>query len=372
MNLQGTTVLHIAQYAAPYEGNFIKSLKCLEEYLIAEGASMVYLFPKQAKFQPWYAAFAEVHKVFTAEPSDRHDIKALLDNLRPAIIHCHFEGYDVTISKAVKQIDGYTPKIVWHLHDWFQYLKHPLKALYMRWRFFEHYCLHAKGVSVIGVCDEIIKFVLRFKQLSGSDFYRKQTILNGIDLNRIHRPEITPKSHAPFTFLTFGGRNTSKRIDVTFAAFQKLFECDPNLPYKLKITEGTDTKLTINALLNGGNLPHWVELIPQTENVSSVFASADCFISASDCETFSYAVCEASIYGLPVIQTNIPGTRWNNENPATFLFSRGNADELAECIKHVAGTYQELTTARQKTRQNNLKYTLDHWANQVINFYQKL
>jgi glycosyltransferase involved in cell wall biosynthesis len=371
MNLQGKTVLHAAQYAAPYEGNFIKSLKCLEKHLIAEGASMAYLFPKQAESQPWYPEFEKTHKVFTVNTNDAVSIKALIEHLRPSIIHCHFEGYDVTISKAVKQINDYKPKIVWHLHDWFSYLKHPIKALYMRWCFYRHYCLNAKGVSVIGVCDEIVKFVSRFKKLSGSDFYKKQTILNGIDLNRIEQPEITSESHSPFTFLTFGGRNIQKRIDVVYAVFAKLVESNPSAQYKLIITDGTDTRSVINDL-TGGNIPNWCQLIKQTDNINSVLASVDCFISAADYETFSYAVCEASIYGLPVIQTNIPGTKWNNENPSTFLFSTGNADELAQCIKRVSDTYTELTTARVKTRQNNLKYTIDHWSRQIINFYQDL
>jgi glycosyltransferase involved in cell wall biosynthesis len=125
-------------------------------------------------------------------------------------------------------------------------------------------------------------------------------------------------------------------------------------------------------LYAGGKLPPWLELVPQTDKISSLFASADCFISASDCETFSYAVCEASIFGLPVIQTNIPGTKWNNENPSTFLFSPGIANELSESIKRVADTFQDLTEARIKTRQNNLRFTIDHWSRQIINFYQDL
>jgi hypothetical protein len=45
---------------------------------------------------------------------------------------------------------------------------------------------------------------------------------------------------------------------------------------------------------------------------------------------------------------------------------------LSESIKRVADTFQDLTEARIKTRQNNLRFTIDHWSRQIINFYQDL
>jgi glycosyltransferase involved in cell wall biosynthesis len=367
MNLQGQTILHAAQYAAPYEGNFIKSLKNLELHLQHEGAKMVYVFPQGAKTQPWFSEFAESHEVYAYDTTDIEALQLLLGKVRPAIVHCHFEGFDVPMVKATKKIVGYQPKMVWHLHDWFHYHKNPLKALYMRWGFFKHYCLNAKGVSVIGVCEEITDFVSRFKRLSGSDFYRKKTILNGIDTNRIEQPEISSTSHNPFTFLSFG----RKRVDVLFAAFKRIFDKMPTAPYRLILTDGPATRQIIDKMA-AGVVPNWCHLVQQTDNISSVFAQADCFISSADFETFSYAVCEASIYGLPVIQTNIPGTKWNNDNPSTFLFSPGCVDELAECIKQVADTYQQLTEARLKTRQNNLTFVVDNWSKQIIKYYRDL
>jgi glycosyltransferase involved in cell wall biosynthesis len=371
MNLQGKIVLHAAQYAAPYEGNFIKSLKRLEEDLCAEGATMAYCLPRQAEGQPWFPEFRQLHKVYTVDPWDAAGVREMLDVLRPSIVHCHFEGYDVTVSKAIGLIDEYSPKVVWHLHDWFRYVKNPLKAIYMRWCFFRHYCLNANGVSVIGVCDEIVRFVSRFKQMGGTNFYRKQTILNGIDLNRVERPNVNATPHNPFTFLTFGGRNVQKRVDIVFMAFREIFKRNADASYRLLITEGTDTRETIEKLC-GGVMPRWCQLIKQTDNINAVFAMADCFISAAEYETFSYAVCEASIYGLPVIQSNIPGTKWNNANPSTFLFSPGSVGELLAQIERVAGVFRSLPDARCRSRQNNLKYSLVHWSKEIIQFYQSL
>lgn len=48
MDIKGTTVVHLAQYAAPYLGNFVKSLMCLERRIAGAGGRMIYVFPPQA------------------------------------------------------------------------------------------------------------------------------------------------------------------------------------------------------------------------------------------------------------------------------------------------------------------------------------
>lgn len=44
MDIKGTTAVHLAQYAAPYLGNFVKSLMLLEKRLAKSGGGMVYVF----------------------------------------------------------------------------------------------------------------------------------------------------------------------------------------------------------------------------------------------------------------------------------------------------------------------------------------
>lgn len=57
------TVVHLAQYAAPYLGNFVKSLMHLEERLKKDGGNMVYVFPPQAGDCAWFEDFASKHEV---------------------------------------------------------------------------------------------------------------------------------------------------------------------------------------------------------------------------------------------------------------------------------------------------------------------
>ena len=61
MILNNCTIIHLAQYAAPYEGNFIKSLKFLENELKEFNCSMIYVFPENVKNLLWYNNFSNKH-----------------------------------------------------------------------------------------------------------------------------------------------------------------------------------------------------------------------------------------------------------------------------------------------------------------------
>ena len=65
MNIKNNRLLFVAQYAAPYEGNFIASLKALEVILYKEyGCEVAYVFPKLASSQAWMNEFRLKHRTF--------------------------------------------------------------------------------------------------------------------------------------------------------------------------------------------------------------------------------------------------------------------------------------------------------------------
>lgn len=371
MELQNKTIVHLAQYAAPYEGNFIKSLKYLEQNLKAFGCRFIYIFPGNARNQSWWRDFEKEHFVFTTDSvfQSENELIKIFTTIKPDIIHSHFEGYDIPAKKATgycKRKYGQQIHIVWHLHDYFSYVSNPIKKLYQHWCFFRHYCWYGKDVSIIGVCDEMREFVKRFKRLSLSPYHCEATIPNGIDSSRIYRQKKWGESVK--TFLIYGGRNIQKRIDICLKALKLL---PP--PILLTIVKGADSLPVVNEFFDG-KIPHWVRLIDPQEDIISVLEQADCFISTSVHETFSYAICEATIFGIPVIQSDIPGTKWNERNPSTYVFQSENAEDLAEKIKAVIDTpIATIKTNCEIARDNNLReYSLECWSKKVIDFYQKL
>lgn len=139
------------------------------------------------------------------------------------------------------------------------------------------------------------------------------------------------------------------------------------------ITRGTDTDDVVLEKF-GNNVPIWCHIVDQRENINELYEMADCFVSSSDAETFSYAICETTIANMPVIQSDIDGTMWNADNPSTYLFKQGDSDSLAEAMmNYMISNPKDLQQACLETRRNNLaRYGLDAWCERIIRFYEQL
>lgn len=94
-------IIFAAQYAAPYEGNFIKSLRTLAQKLEARGGCKVsYIFPEAAKRQAWMPEFRNCNQVYFTVDDVRSSIalvqlREIISKLNPILIHTHFDGYDI-------------------------------------------------------------------------------------------------------------------------------------------------------------------------------------------------------------------------------------------------------------------------------------
>lgn len=376
MNIRNGRLLCIAQYAAPYEGNFIASLEALEAILCKEyKCEVAYVFPGLASSQAWIHKFMLEHRTFFTCNDVCHsytELEKIREEYMPTLVHTHFDGYDLAVNKVF--FNGV--KIVWHMHNHLSYVNHPLKAIYQMWCFLQHYGWQSKNVNIISVSDEMKKIVEKWRKRSiyGTLFAgggKIQFIPNGIELSRVLNKRKPRISDDKFIFLAFGGRNSQKRIDVLLEAGKELIKLRND--FQVFITKGTDTESVVNNYFQG-NLPSWVILKDQTEDIASLFNSVDCFISSSEHETFSYAICEASVFGLPVIQSDIAGTMWNAKNPSTRLFKVN--DPLALCKQMnfiIDADKEELEKQIQVTIENNRRdYSLEQWAHNVISFYKQI
>lgn len=383
MDLHNKKILMAAQYAAPYMGNFILSLICLESKIKEEyNAETAYVFPENVADREWYRTFALEHTCFLTDACMRRSeqkIKDILLNYAPDIVHTHFDGYDVPVSKAMKQVNAENIKVIWHLHDHLGYVSNIFKKAYQFYRYVLHYSYFAKNVSTIAVCDEVRRFTNMFHRvLRFNEFKNNTTIPNGIDLTRLCRSSITCGSDCcvrdggGYKFLVLAGRNSPKRADLLLKAGVLLNHRGIG-DFQILLVEGVDTDEVVGSVF-GNSVPSWLRILPQNHNISEIFSQADCFVSTSVAETFSYAICEASIWGLPVIQSDIEGTLWNSSNPSTFLFSSGNVEELADTMQYVMNIPRsEMKRLCAITRENNKsKYSIETWCENIIDFYKTL
>ena len=367
MNIDCNSIVFVvSQYAAPYAGNFISSFVALEQSL---HCSVIYVFPQAAKLLEWMTDFMNLHTVYfiANNPDDSvHELERLFAEYKPDIVHCNFDGYDIPVVKAAGKT-GNDIHVVWHLHDHLGYLHHPVKRLYQKYMFWKHYGYYGRNVSIIAVSDEVLGFVNGFLP----EYILQKVIPNGIDLARLGNLQVY-RYNKPnvFTFLAYGGWNVQKRIDLLVCAAKRLLDKGRN--FKIIVTQGTDTQMVLESLIPGGD--SWIELIEQTDDIIGLFMRASCFVSTSVAETFSYAIAEASIWGLPVIQSDIKGTMWNAGNPSSFLFKSCDIEDLERTMEKVMDMdSNKLMDMCAITQNNNVReYSLGAWVAKVIDFYSEI
>ena len=88
----------------------------------------------------------------------------------------------------------------------------------------------------------------------------------------------------------------------------------------------------------------------------------------------SMAIAEASIWGLPIIESDIIGTSWNRNNLSTFLFEAGNVEMLAEKMEEFLNMDKEILIKNShiSKSKNMKKLSMDSWVNEVIRIFIKV
>ncbi|MBQ0138858.1 MAG: glycosyltransferase family 4 protein, partial [Kurthia sp.] len=332
----------------------------MENVIADRGGQQAYVFPFEVETQPWWDFFCKRHKTYTVKnSSDIGEMLAIIEDFSPSIIHTHFEGFDECCVKAVRKYGRKKIKIVWHMRDMFQYHHNLFKHLYQVFCFYRHYNWNVtEDVSIISVSAELYEFIRRYTTFFAKGVNHVEVIPNGVDFRRIDSDSLDKiQMHNIFTFLAYGSRNVQKRVDYLLKAANDIAACKE---IKVIITLGVDTQEVVDSFFDG-DVPKWCELIPQTPNLNELLSQADCFVSTSIHETFSNAICEASVYGLPVIQSDIEGTKWNANNPSTFVFRSGDVDDLKRVMYEVMHLqWNDLKQKCEITQLNNRKkYSMD-------------
>lgn len=365
-------IIHIANYAAPYKGNFIASLEILEKKLEEHGHnSMIYIFPETCKKTSWINEFMEGHKVyFVLSPGkiryiffDKRLIKQLKEifmNEKPSVIHSHFDGYDEYCVKA----NCVGAEIIWHEHNTRVLVDNKIKQIYQKASFFYQYSIMGRKVHIIALYKKFEKFLRQYGYL-GDILLLPNSIAEGRIKFCVKRRNQT------INFLTFGGRFDDKGIDILLESVQQIRVKNMNVDICFNITEGADTRMCVNQFFNGC-IPDEIKLIPQTEHVSELFKNTDCFCAPSRRETFSYAVAEAMLSGTPVITSDLEAVSWAFSQKSVITFKTEHADDLTDKIlKFIGGGYsdKELEASKMYVEKN---YMTSVWADKLIEYYNKI
>ncbi|MCR5149606.1 MAG: glycosyltransferase family 4 protein [Clostridiales bacterium] len=344
------TVLQVCAYAAPYEGNFIKSLKALSAKLSEKGIRQIYAFPETAEKISWVIELAKTAKVYFLPLSKARirlgTYKALsaIFKENPDIVtaHSHFELYDVPLEiTAPKGV-----KVFWHLHDALEVYS-DLRNRFIN--FVQYGFLHGRA-KLLAVSDKNRDYVTK------RGFPKKNAFVlpNGIDTERILKAE-KPYGERKFDFLIFGWDYKIKGVDICLNAVKEY-----GLQYSVAIV--TNNNLT--------DLPGNVVKIRPVKDVNSLYSETKCFLHISRAEGHSYALLESLYAGLPVICSDIPENGFASVMPTVVMTKTGDAGSVANAMQSVMKDLSAFDAFKEETRDIiEKKYSISAWVERVFEFY---
>ena len=111
-----------------------------------------------------------------------------------------------------------------------------------------------------------------------------------------------------------------------------------------------------------------VRFLDAWEDMFALHRAADVFLSASRTEAFAYAILEAISQNVPVVASNISGTRWCLKYSKSFKFPSENIKKCANAL------IKAVEIRDNPSNKDNIlsKYNIDIWCERVLNVYKTM
>ena len=273
-----TVLLHICDYSAPYQGNFIPSLKALEE---CRDVWNVYLFPFRANKTGAIRWIDELNSTSRGEIAYIQTDSFLLNVclLRRIIklhnvsfVYKHF--YDIKIDLALKLVfpSSHVMRFMHCMYDGkvSSGVKHKIREFL--WR----------GNTLVGVTETVSEGLRQAFPKA-----KVKTVENGISFSRFALATKVDQGGNP-NLLCMGYNVYVKGVDIALKAVQKVRETQRVNLSIVAASHMGDLKEFISSYL--GCIPEWVRILPPTSDIGKYYEKADIFLAPSRTEACPYAM----------------------------------------------------------------------------------
>lgn len=344
-------ILHICNYAAPYKGNFINSLRALEDN---EKIENTYLFPSFAHFSGAELWINELNKEKKCAYVQEQKFNDALLQLRKIIkehkidsVIMHFSNIraDLLVKLSFDE-----KKVIRFFHNTYRPRRKSVHIL--RSALWHNNIL--VGVSEF-VSNELKKIYKRQKIV---------TIVNAIDFKRLDDYEVLNRD-SEIVITMMGWDQKGKGVDLVLEAANNLRN---KYAIKLNIIAAINSKPLeelIESLVGGEN--NWITILPPRHDVATYYNVSDVFVSASRAEAFGYSVVEAAYCGNSIVASRVDGQAELIIDGA-YWFESENIDDLCQKMESaiVDLSKEEKQKQKEKVKYNIVEeYSLIKWSKSV-------
>ena len=358
-------LLQIAEFNAPYSGNFISSLIMLHKNLQEQGNHIIYLFPEKARNKKWVELLIENnHIVFFYTKSVFKNyllIKRIIRRHKINIIHIPFRNIRISYPATLAHLTTKNKLLFHHFHG--EYIKgNILKEFFRKLSRFSSYYI---------ACSKIV-----YNQLVKAGFNKGKVfcIENSIDFSRLDEYEQLQNKDLGIDnevkkILMFGYDWNIKGVDLALKAIQNLIFKKEKLVLLIVIAANKEKIVQhINKMFN--EIPYWVRLLTPRNDIATYYKFADLFVAPSRTEGFSYAVVEAAYCEVPIVASDILAHK-NLNLTYDVYFQSENCEQLEKLITTQLNiTNNEFIKKQKEIVINN--YGISRWTNEMILLYKNL
>lgn len=357
-------ILQVLNYAANYRGNFMDSLKELDQQLHEKGKYCVYFFMVLESIGmkiDWISEMVSENIPVYFIPDSKFawlsSLREIIKKHQIGIIHTHFlTAKQFAVIKACNM--GLNVDIVLHFHN-HAVLSNKLTKRLVRKRIYAGCKMIGVSASVAAGLRKIYPYNKCYEVENAIDFKRLENT-GEFDLMSENN-ELNAK-----ICLIFGFDYERKGVDLALDAISQIVEDGERILLVISLSTNEEIiKKRIESRF--GKIPTWVVCVKARNDVATLYRNADVFLSPSREEGFCYSIVEAAYCGCHVVASKIPAQQ-DLKVPGVYWFETEDVEALRESI------YKAICDDIQQDLQNQLKaaYDLSNWAEKVIEVYESV
>ncbi len=361
-------VLDVCHYYGPYPGNFIPSLvatgTAVSERL---GLGHHCVFPARMQSRPW-ARLLQDAGIGTSFVSPTHrvgvaaELGRIAESTNAVLVRSQFTSWDLEAGLTARRRRAAS---VWHMHSG-RFGRAPSGRSRLK------DAIKVRGLG--GLCDRVFAVSDEIHRLAAERGFPERkirTVLNGIDVGRFDdlptrqeaRALLALETEAPIA-LGFAWSPHTKGTDLLVEAARALGEAG-----ELEVVLVGDPSLEQRF---GGPGAGWLHVIPPRDDVGTIFAASDIFVSSSRDEGFSYSIGEAMASRLPVISSDIAGPAPYFAAAGVTTFPSEDTAALSAALRSVLGDDDRTTKAEANRDYVRSHLDLNTHVTRVIELFGEL
>ncbi|MGS0972993.1 MAG: glycosyltransferase [Candidatus Izemoplasmataceae bacterium] len=222
---------------------------------------------------------------------------------------------------------------------------------------------YSKANTIISVSPSLVKMIK-------NNFHEESIYVpNIVDLTIFkHCKKI---EHDNFSFVSTGNLINSKRMDLTIEAFYEAFDGNPQVT--LNIFGQGPNHNQLQDMISKYGLNAQIKLMGfcSRQQIAEQLLKTDCFVLASQSETFGVAYIEALAMGVPVIATKCGGPEaFINENNGLLI----DVDSKRQLINSMIFMYENPCKydAKRIIEETRYQFSPEMVGNKIISVYKKV